>query len=304
VKGTAAAPGRAAAGHAPSPIPVLFVLLWSTGFIGAKFGLPYAEPMTFLFVRMALVSVLLGAVALAMRAPWPRTWAEAGRIAVAGLLVHGTYLGGVFAAISMGMPAGTSALIVGLQPVLTAAVAGPVLGERVGRAQWLGVALGFAGLLLVLWGKLALGPDALAGTALCVVALLGITAGTIYQKRHCGGMDLRSGTAVQYAASAVAYGLLALALEEREIDWTGEFVFALAWLCLVLSVGAVLLLYVLIRRGSASSVASLFYLVPPCTALVAWALFGEVLTPTAVAGMALTAAGVALANRRPPPPRP
>jgi len=292
------------AARASPVVPAMFVLLWSTGFIGAKFGLPYAEPMTFLFVRMVVVALLLGAVAAAVRAPWPRTPAEAGRIALAGLLVHGGYLGGVFTAISLGVPAGTAALIVGLQPVLTAAIAGPVLGERLRRAQWLGVGLGLAGLLLVVWGKVALGPGGTLGVALCLLSLVAITAGTIYQKRHCSGMDLRSGTAVQYAACAVAYGLLALLLEEREIAWTGEFVFALAWLCLVLSVGAVLLLYVLIRRGSASSVASLFYLVPPCTAVVAWAVFGEALAPSALAGMALAAAGVALVNRRTPPAPP
>ncbi|WP_114392415.1 DMT family transporter [Oleisolibacter albus] len=276
--------------------PALFVLLWSTGFIGGKLGLPYAGPLTFLLLRLAAVTLLLGLVALVTRAPWPRTPAEAGHIAVAGLLVHATYLGGVFSAIKAGVPAGTTALIVGVQPLLTALAAGPLLGERLSRRQWLGFALGLTGVALVVWEKLSLGN--LAGLVYAVLALLGITAGTLYQKRFCTGMDLRSGTALQYAASALLLGVLAPLCETMQVDWTGEFLFALAWLCLVLSVGAIFLLFALIRRGAASRVASLFYLTPPVTAVMAWLLFGETLGWPALAGMGVVALGVALVLRR------
>lgn len=277
--------------------PVLFVLLWSTGFIGAKLGLPHAEPITFLLIRMAAVALLLGAIAWIMKAPWPDP-RQAAHIAVAGLLVHGAYLGGVFSAIELGLPAGTVALIVGLQPLLTAVAAGPVLGETVTRRQWLGFALGLVGVLLVVWEKVAFRPGSGAGLLLAGVALVGITLGTLHQKRHGGGMDLRSGTAIQYAATAALFAVLAPLTETMQVEWTGRFVFALVWLSLVLSVGAIFLLFWLIRRGAASRVASLFYLTPPTTAVMAWLLFGETLGPAALIGMAIAIAGVALVNRR------
>lgn len=277
--------------------PVLFVLLWSTGFIGAKLGLPHAEPITFLLIRMAAVALLLGAIAWIMKAPWPDP-RQAAHIAVAGLLVHGAYLGGVFSAIEHGLPAGTVALIVGLQPLLTAVAAGPVLGETVTRRQWLGFALGLVGVLLVVWEKVAFRPGSGAGLLLAGVALVGITLGTLHQKRHGGGMDLRSGTAIQYAATAALFAVLAPLTETMAVEWTGRFVFALVWLSLVLSVGAIFLLFWLIRRGAASRVASLFYLTPPTTAVMAWLLFGETLGPAALVGMGVAIAGVALVNRR------
>lgn len=278
--------------------PMLFVLLWSTGFIGAKLGLPYAEPMTFLALRFAIAGSLLLAAVLAFRAPWPRSWAEAGHIAVAGLLLHGVYLGGVFASIHHGVEAGVSSLIVGIQPLLVAALSPPLLGERISRLQWLGLLLGVAGVALVVWRKLELGFGTPLGMGLSVLALFGITGATLYQKRFCAAMPLRTGNLIQFAAAALATGLLALAFETRQIAWSGAFVFALAWLVLVLSLGAFTLLYVLIRRGAAARVASLFYLVPASTALIAWALFGERFGPVALAGMALTALGVALVNLR------
>ena len=278
-------------------VPALFVVLWSTGFIGAKLGLPHAGPLTFLALRFGLAAGLLVLVALATRAPWPRQPVEIGHYAVAGLLVHGVYLGGVYVGISLGVEAGVSALIVGLQPLLTAALAGAFLGERVAPRQWAGLGLGLLGMALVLARKLGQGPgDALGGLA-CVAALLGITVGTLYQKRFCAGMDLRTGSVVQFAAAGLVTAVLALLFEDIRVAWTGEFVFALFWLVLVLSLGAVSLLYVLIRRGAAARVASLFFLVPPCTALMAWPLFGEALGPVALIGMAMTAVGVALASR-------
>jgi drug/metabolite transporter (DMT)-like permease len=278
-------------------MPGVFVLLWSTGFIGAKYGLPYAEPVTFLLVRMALVAAVLAAVAFATGAPWPKSRGEAGHIALAGLLVHGVYLGGVFIAISKGVPAGVTSIIVGLQPLLTASLAGKLLGERVTGRQWTGLLLGLAGVLLVVWEKLTLNASGTVAVLFAVAALIGITLGTLYQKRHCTGMDLRSGAAIQYAATAALYAMVAPFTETMRIQWTGEFVFALLWLTFVLSVGAIFLLYILIRRGAAARVASLFYLVPPVTALTAWAMFDERLGLIALAGMALAVSGVALVNR-------
>jgi drug/metabolite transporter (DMT)-like permease len=277
-------------------VPALFVVLWSTGFIGAKLGLPYAAPLTFLALRFWLAAGLLVLLALATRAPWPRK-AEMRHYAVAGLLVHALYLGGVFVGISLGVEAGVSAMIVSVQPLLVAAFAGLALGERVTPRQWTGLALGLLGVVLILARKLGHGLGDALGVLACIAALLGMTAGTLYQKRHCAGMDLRTGNVVQFAASGLATGLLALLFEDNRIVWSGEFVFALLWLVLVLSLGAISLLYVLIRRGAASRVSGLFFLVPPCTALIAWPLFGETLGPMALLGMALTVAGVAMATR-------
>ncbi|TAF86308.1 MAG: DMT family transporter [Curvibacter sp.] len=280
--------------------PLLFVALWSTGFIGAKFGLPYVEPLTFLAVRYAAVLVLMGLVVWHTRAPWPATLRECGHIAVTGVLVHAVYLGGVFIAIGHGLPAGVAAIVVGLQPLLTALGAGWLLREKVRATQWAGLAAGFAGVALVVAHKVAAGAGlATLWTLLfpVAVALLAITAGTLYQKRYCPSFDLRTGSLIQFIPSLVLTGLAAAATETMHIEWTGSFVFALAWLVLVLSLGAVTLLNVLIRSGTAVNVASLFYLVPPCTALVAWALFGETLTGLALAGMGLTVFGVWLARK-------
>jgi drug/metabolite transporter (DMT)-like permease len=280
--------------------PLLFVLLWSTGFIGAKFGLPYAEPITFLCVRYGLVIGLMGLVALATRAPWPaepRQWLHIG---VTGLLVHALYLGGVFSAIHKGLPAGITSLVVGLQPLLTALGAGLLLGERVLPRQWVGLVLGFGGVGLVVSSKVV----AVAGDsglqAMLVPALLalaGITAGTLYQKRFCPSFDLRTGAVIQFVPCLLVSGLFAAQTETMVIDWSGQFVFALLWLVLVLSVGAISLLNLLIRSGSAVNVASLFYLTPPTTALIAWAVFGETLTGLALVGMGITVFGVWLARK-------
>ncbi|HVI49820.1 MAG TPA: DMT family transporter [Candidatus Sulfotelmatobacter sp.] len=275
--------------------PALFVVLWSTGFIGAKFGLPYAEPFTFLLLRLIFVTLLLSGVALAARAPWP-SWRLAGHLTVAGLLVHAVYLGGVFAAISHGLPSAMTALIVGLQPLLTAALASKWMGEKVGPRQWLGLVLGLIGVGMVVWKKLSFGSDSTA-ILFAVAALVGITIGTLYQKRYCGGMDLRTGTVVQYLTSGIVLGLVAASTETMHVDWSPSFIFALAWLVVVLSVGAIFLLFLLIRQGQAARVASLFYMTPPTTALMAWALFGETLPPLALAGFVVVAAGVALARK-------
>lgn len=283
-------------------MPVLFVALWSTGFIGAKFGLPHAEPFTFLFVRFVLTLALLIPLVKLMGSGWPTSWRLWGHIAVSGLLVHAAYLGGVFYGIYLGMPAGLTALLVGLQPLLTATLAGPLLGERITAIQWLGLALGLAGIAMVLGSKLDPGAALFQGfgfaaLACVLVALTGITLGTLYQKRFCTGMPLLSGTVVQYLSASAVLGLGALLLEERHIEWTPTFVLTLGWLVLVLSIAAILLLMALIRRGEASRVASLFYLVPPVTALQAWLLFDERLPLMALVGMAITIVGVVLAAR-------
>lgn len=279
----------------PALLPLLFVFLWSTGFIGAKLGLPYADPLTFLLARYVLALGLMTAFALATRAPWPRDGRQIFHIGVSGVLVHAFYLGGVFIAIKHGLPAGVTALLVGMQPLLTACGAGPVLGERVSARQWLGLALGFVGVALVVSHKLGDVPlPAMLVPAL--VALLAITAGTLYQKRFCPHFDLRTGSVIQFLPAAVLTAIVAGASETMRIEWAGEFVFALLWLVLVLSFGAISLLNLLIRKGSAVNVASLFYLTPPSTALIAWLVFGETLTGLALAGMVLAVGGVYLAR--------
>jgi drug/metabolite transporter (DMT)-like permease len=282
-------------------IPLCFVLLWSTGFIGAKYGLPYAEPMTFLWLRMALVLVLLIALVLMLKAPWPSSRQAMLHLAVSGLLVHGGYLGGVFVAIDRGLPSGLTALVVGLQPIATAFCAALLLQERVGARQWGGLLLGLIGVILVLGGKL--GQDALDALTLwywlwpALVALASITAGTLYQKRFVPVFDLRTGAILQFLPCLLLFGVLALTTETRQVEWTGDFIFALLWLTLVLSIGAIALLNRLLRQGSAVQVASLFYLTPLATAVIAWLLFNETLAPLAVFGMGVTVAGVWLVRR-------
>ena len=277
-------------------------MLWSTGFIGAVLGLPWIEPMTFLALRMLLAAGILGAVALATRAPWPPNSRALLHTAVAGLLVHGCYLGGVFWAIDRGQAAGVTAILVALQPLLTATLAGPLLGERVSRVQWLGLLVGFAGVALVIISGLEASTATPATIVSTLIALLGITAGTMYQKRFCPVTDLRTGGTVQYLATALVLGTLALTTETNQITWHGELIFAMAWLVLVLSVGAIGLLFLLIRHGAASRVASLFYLAPPMTVLIAWWLFDERLAPLALVGLVIVVVGVVTVQRARPAP--
>jgi drug/metabolite transporter (DMT)-like permease len=282
--------------HQAGYAPLLFVVLWATGFVGAKLGLPHAEPLTFLLIRYALVLVLMSLIALAMRAPWPRGARQWLHIGTAGLLLHGVYLGGVFMAISKGLPAGVTSLVVGMQPLLTAVGAGWLLGETVMRRQWLGLALGFVGVGLVVSGKLGNG-FGLAALWPALAALLAITAGTLYQKKFCPRFDWRTGAVAQFLPTALVTAMVAALTENFHVDWVPEFFFALGWLVLVLSVGAISLLNILIRSGSAVNLASLFYLVPPCTAVIAWALFDERLSGMALVGMALAVGGVYLARK-------
>jgi drug/metabolite transporter (DMT)-like permease len=293
----AAARAAEAGARAYALLPALFVVLWSTGFIAAKYGLPYAPPLKFLLVRFVLVAVLMLVVTVLMRAPWPAGPRQVLHVAIASLLVNGLYLGGVFVSIAGGMAAGTSAMLVGLQPVVTVFLARGFLGERISAWQWTGFALGLVGVYCVVRHKISLGDDP-AALAPIVVALFAISAGTLYQKRFASHVDLRSGAVVQFAACAIVYAPLVGWLEPAPIRWTAEFAFALGWSVIVLSVGAISLLYGLLRHGAAADVARLFYLVPPVTALMAYAIFGERLDALALAGMVLIAIGVALARRR------
>ncbi|MGI8722354.1 MAG: DMT family transporter [Geodermatophilaceae bacterium] len=288
--------------------PVGFVLLWSTGFIGAKYGLPYAEPFTFLALRLMIASALLWLIVAITRSDGPHTRVQWGRSAVTGVLLHGAYLGGVFWAIWHGLPAGVAAVIVSLQPVVVGALANRFLGERLSRLQWFGLVLGVLGVAMVLApGVLDAGRSAdfpILGIVSCLVALCAGTAGTLHQKRHGDGIPLVSGTAVQYLAAAAVLGILSLSFETQTVDCTLEFSLAMAWLVLALSLGAVLLLLFLLKRGSASGVSSLFYLVPPATAIEAYLFFGEDLAPVSILGVVVTTAGVALALRKPGPAQP
>lgn len=276
--------------------PVLLVFLWSTGFVGAKWGLPYAEPFTLSALRYAIAAAVFLALAFVAGAPWPRGWRQIRDISLVGILLHGVCLTGVFWAIANGTPAWMAALIAGLNPLLTAVLAGPYLGERVRPRQWAGFVLGFTGVGLVVWQGVATGAGPLPGTLALTLALFALSGGTLYQKRHGGGADLRSAQAVQLLVSVLLVGILALVFEAREIAWTGDFILALAWLSLVLSVGMFTLLFALIRRSALTRVSSLFFLVPPLVALETHVLFGEVMTGRDVAGMALAALGVALVS--------
>ncbi|WP_375141213.1 DMT family transporter [Ideonella alba] len=278
-------------------MPAVFVLIWSTGFVVARFGMPHAPPFSFLSWRYALSC---GAFVLWVRwagAAWPQGRQQWLHLAVTGVLMHGGYLGGVWSAVKLGLGAGTASLIVGLQPVLTALWVSATGSEhRVSARQWLGLLMGLGGLALVVWHRLGMGEASGPSLTWAVLALLSITAGTLYQKRHVQPCDVRTANLIQLAA-ALAVSLPLALLEPQAMDWTGELVGAMAWSVLALTLGGSSLLYLLIQRGAATQVASLMYLVPPCTAVLAWALFGEALGLRVLAGIGLTVAGVALVTR-------
>jgi drug/metabolite transporter (DMT)-like permease len=287
-------------------MPPVFVLIWSTGFIVARYGMPYAPPISFLSLRYALSVLSFGVWIALSRAAWPRGRAQWLHLAVSGVLMHAGYLGGVWAAVKSGMGAGTIALLVGLQPVLTAvwvsASSASSDGEaRVSSRQWLGLVLGLSGLLLVVWRKLGAGELTAWNLSLAAFSLLCITAGTLYQKRFVAPCDVRTANTVQLLA-ALAVSLPIALLEQEPIVFHPHLIGAMAWSVIGLTLGGSSLLYLLIQRGAATRVTSLLYLVPPTTALMAWALFGESITPAMVLGMALTAVGVALVVRLPAAP--
>ncbi len=281
--------------------PALFVFLWASGFIGARYAMPWAEPFSFLSARFFLAIVLIGAM-MAMTGRFARWTGRAiMHSAVAGVLLHGIYLGGVFWAIHRGMPAGLAALLVGLHPLVTALLAGRFLGEKVTNRHWIGLFVGFSGVAMVLspdFGSFAAGVD-WANLVVSFISVLGLSAGSLWQKRFVRQDDLIAGTLFQYAGALVFTTMLAALLESQTYTLTAELVFAMFWLVFVLSLGAILLLMLLIREGQASRVASLFYLVPAVTALQAWILFGESLVPVQIAGMLVAAFGVALALAQP-----
>lgn len=278
--------------------PAIFVLLWSTGFVGSKLGAPYIEPFAFLSVRFAIVLPILLAMTLAMRQRWPATLADWLHCLASGALMHGIYLGGIFWAIDNGMPAGISALVLGLQPLLTALIAGPVLSEKIDARHWTGLAIGGAGLALVLGPKVGLAASGITGAtiAACLLAVIGMSAGAVYQKRFVSKIDLMPGTTLQYAG-ALMITLPMSAFESWEITWSGDLIVALAWLILVLSIGAILLLMYLISQGSAARVAALFYLVPVATAVESYFLFDETLSAIQIGGMGLVIAAQLLIQR-------
>jgi drug/metabolite transporter (DMT)-like permease len=276
--------------------PAIFVVLWSTGFVGTKYVLRGAEPLTYLAIRMVLVVGLMAIIAAIARPRWPDR-AGVGHSIVAGILVHGFYLGGTAVAIAHSIPAGLSALIPGLQPILTSTLANRWLGERVTPLQWAGLLLGLGGVVLILHERPMSG-EAGWGWFASGVSLVSITLGTLYQRQYCGRIDWRAGNLIQYVAVAILFAAGAWLFESRVVHWTTEFVLSLMWLAVVLSIGSIGLLYWLIRRSAATSVASLFYLVPAVTAIMAYVLFGERLDQVAIAGMIACAAAVFLVNRR------
>ena len=275
----------------------IFIIIWSSGFIVSRFGMPFSEPMTFLFLRFSGVCVLMLPIILWKKIPWPSPQ-QILYIAVAGSLLQFGYLAGVWISVRAGMPAGLSALIVGLQPILTALLA-YFVAEKINSRQWLGLFLGLIGVVLVLSAKLNTHGVTISNILWNVFALISITAGTIYQKKYCPSFDLRIGSFIQFMTSAFISGLAAIAFETRVVQWSNEMIGALVWSIFFISIGAISLLFVLIRRGNATKVSSIMYLTPPTTAVLAWIFFKEPLTPIIVIGTIVTSLGVLLVNQSP-----
>jgi drug/metabolite transporter (DMT)-like permease len=271
--------------------------MWSSGYVAGKAALPFVGPYTMIFLRFASAAVILLAAALVTRAPWPQTWKDAGHIAVVGLLIQAMQFSGLYTEINLGVSAGVSALIVGTMPIFVALGAGVFLSERIKAHQWLGLMIGLVGVALVVSERLSFGEATVGGYIAILFALLGITLGTLYQKKFCTGMDLRTGGFIQLSIAATVAFVAAYTLEDLQFTVTPTFLFATSWMSLVNSIGAVSVLYVMIRRGEASKVASLFYLIPGVTALMAFVILGETLHSLAIVGFAVTAFGVYLNNR-------
>ncbi|RFC67966.1 MULTISPECIES: DMT family transporter [Mesorhizobium] len=280
-------------------IPPVFVLLWATGFLGARYAMPWSEPFSFLAVRFAFALAII-ALLRQWRSSTPISWRQAGQAAITGVLVHGLYLGGVFWAVHRGLPAGISALIAGLQPLVTSVLAGWLLKEKITQRQWLGLATGLIGVVVVLWPKLGVSGAGINAATLTAsaIAVLAISAGTVWQKKFGTRADPLANTAWQYVGAAGVMALDSALFETRHFVFNGELVFALVWLTFVLSIGAIFLLMRMIREGEMARVSSLFYLVPAVTAIIAWILFDETLTLVQIVGMAIATLGVALATAR------
>jgi drug/metabolite transporter (DMT)-like permease len=279
-------------------IPFLFVFLWSTGFIAAKYALPYIEPFYLLFTR-AVITIGVFVLLFILFQAKPLTIRQTGHQIVTGLLVHGTYLGGVFAAIKWGLPAGITAIVVGVQPVLTALLGWLLLGVRLRSVQWIGLFLGLGGVTVVLLSthRASIQVNWLAMAA-AVAALLGISVGTVYQKHFGKGVNLIAGTLWQYMGMVLLMAILAWTFETRTVIWSLQLMLALAWLVLALSVTAILLLMYMIREGETAKVASYFYLVPPVASVEAWILFGETLSLVSIIAIAVTVTGVYLVLKK------
>ena len=284
--------------------PSLFVVLWSTGYISARLGLPYAEAGTFLMMRFALAAIFMVALVVASRAPLPTSFREWAHCAVVGALVHGLYLYGGFASIQEGLTPTTIAVVVGMQPVITAVLIAPILGEAVNIRQWGGFFLGTVGVVLVIvanFASIGFGSGAPA-VFLSLICVLSISVGTLYQKRFCASVDLRSGTMIQLIVAAVMMWGISSWFETGHVEWTGTFVFALLWSVLVLSVGAYTLLWWLVRRKTATNVVSLFFLMPPVTAVFDWLLFDQRVSLITLMGIVIAVAGIVIVIRYGPPP--
>jgi len=283
---------------AGASLPLTFILLWSSGYVAGKLALPYVGPFTLLVLRFGLAALVLGLVSWLSRAPWPSTARAWGHLAVVGLLMQALHFSGVYYGMRLGVSAGVAGLLIGMMPLATALGGHFLLGERVGRWQMLGLAGGVLGVVLVVAGKGGGSSVSLAAVAVTLFGLLGLVAGTLYQKRFCAGMDLRSGAFVQMAVATLAAAALAGPTEGFAVHWHAELVFAMLWLSLVNSIGAFSLLFVMVRRGQAGQVASLFYLIPGVSALMGFALLGERLSLLALAGFAVSALAVLACVRR------
>ena len=282
--------------------PALFVFLWSTGFVGAKYIVPYAEPFTFLTIRYFLAALILFAIAYAFKQPLKLNKEQLKASFAVGILLHVIYIGGVFYAVSLGVSAGISAVIVSIQPVLVSLLAVPLLGERLRWVQVVGLFLGVAGIALLLLPKVFQGDytasTSIVGIVICVIALLGTSGGYLVQKKLGGEIPFLSGTGAQYAISAIAFAILSVSTEDQIIQWVPEFFFGLAWIVFMLSIASIVLLYGMLRTGSASKVSSLYYLVPPVAAIQAYFLFDEVIGFVGIIGMAFAGLGVVLVMRQ------
>ena len=281
--------------------PIIFVLVWSTGFIGAKYILPYAEPFVFLTIRYLFATLILVAIAKAIGESLRISWPQVKQSILVSVFLHVIYIGGVFYAIFIDIPAGITAVIISLQPILVSAVAIPLLNEKMSYKQIFGLLLGFIGVTFLLIpklfeGDLSIGFSA-AGITACVLALLGTTAGYLIQKKGGSDIPFLAGTAVQFAAATIIFAIAAVIFEPLKVDVTLEFILALAWIVIALSIGSIFLLYYLLRKGSASSVSSLYYLVPPLAAIQAYLFFGERINTIGLVGMALAALGTLIVTK-------
>lgn len=293
---TSTSPPTPASRLAEIATPTTFVILWSTAYVAGTIGLDSAPPLLLTLCRFVLAGIVLTVIALAVRAPWPRGRAL-GHVVAAGLLLQAVQFGGFYTAMSLGIPGALAALVQGLHPILTALLAVPLLGERVTVRQWAGFGLGGAGVILAVAERVS---GSGVGILLCVIGLIALSLGTLYQKRFCASMDLRSGQAVQVLASVPIMGVLTITMEIPRVTSLGPFLGAVAWLALVNSIATFTLLYVMLRRSQASRASSLFFLIPSVTAVMAWALVDQPLSWPAVAGLVISGIGVALATRTGP----